>query len=60
MRAAVLLYLSQAKTLAEPAGASSLAGALQLHDRLNGKKVAVILSGGNISPEQLSRVLPAA
>ncbi len=57
MRAAIILYLQKAKTLAEPAGAASLAGALQAQDKLRGKKVAVILSGGNITPEQLKTVL---
>jgi threonine dehydratase len=53
MMAAVRLYLEKAKTLAEPAGAASLAAALQLRDSLRGKRVALILSGGNIAPEEL-------
>ena len=57
MRAAIVTFLQKAKTLAEGAGASSLAGALQLRDQLAGKKVALILSGGNITPEQLRTVL---
>ncbi|HZQ08277.1 MAG TPA: threonine/serine dehydratase [Anaerolineae bacterium] len=57
MRAAIILYLQKAKTLAEPAGAASLAGALHVKETLRGKKVAVILSGGNITPEQLKQVL---
>ncbi len=57
MRAAIIMFLSKSKTLAEGAGASSLAGALQLREQLQGKKVAVILSGGNITPEQLQTVL---
>ena len=54
---AVLLYLEKAKTLSELAGAASLAAALKLQDRIMGKKVALILSGGNISPEKLRRCL---
>ena len=54
---AVNLYLEKAKTLAELAGAASLAAALMLQDRLARKKVALILSGGNISPEKLRRYL---
>jgi threonine dehydratase len=54
---AVYIYLEKAKTLAELAGAASLAAALQIRDRLVGKKVALILSGGNISPEKLRRCL---
>ena len=34
-----------------------LAALLRLQDELAGKKVALILSGGNISPEQLRTVL---
>ncbi len=54
---AVHLYLEKAKTLAEPAGAAPLAAALRLRERLAGKTVALILSGGNISPEQLHMVI---
>jgi len=55
--AAVRLLLERAKTLAEPAGASSLAAALQMRDRLRGRRVGLILSGGNISPAELRRAL---
>ena len=57
MFAAVRMYLETAKTLAEPAGASPLAALLQMRDELAGRKVALILSGGNISPQQLQAVL---
>ena len=57
MFAAVRLYLESAKTLAEPAGASPLAALLRLGSELSGKKVALILSGGNISPQQLRSIL---
>lgn len=57
MRAAILLYLQKAKTLSEGAGAASLAGALELRESLRDKKVALILSGGNITPEQLRQIL---
>jgi len=57
MMAAVRYYLEKAKTLAEPAGAASLAAALQIKEELAGKKVALILSGGNISPAQLRECL---
>ncbi len=57
MMQAVRYYLEKAKTLAEPAGAASLAAALQIKEELAGKKVALILSGGNISPDQLRECL---
>jgi threonine dehydratase len=53
MMLAVRLYLELAKTLAEPAGAAPLAAAMRLQPQLRGKQVALILSGGNISPEEL-------
>ena len=54
---AVLLMLEHTRNLAEPAGAAPLAAALQLRDRLAGKRVALILSGGNISPGHLREIL---
>jgi threonine dehydratase len=54
---AVLLMIEGTRNLVEPAGASPLAAALRLKDRLAGKRVALILSGGNISPDQLRRLL---
>jgi threonine dehydratase len=59
MRRGVRLYLEKVKTLAEPAGAASLAAALKLQDRVRGKNIALILSGGNIAPKQLQEVLTA-
>ena len=54
---AVLLMLEHTRNLAEPAGAAPLAAALQLRDGLAGKRVALILSGGNISPSHLREIL---
>jgi threonine dehydratase len=45
------------RNLTEPAGAAALAAALQLKERLKGKRVALILSGSNITPAQLKEVL---
>lgn len=59
MRHGVRLYLEKVKTLAEPAGAASLAAALKLQDRVRGKNIALILSGGNIAPKQLQEILTA-
>jgi threonine dehydratase len=41
------------RNLVEAAGAASLAAALRLRDRLAGKQVVLILSGGNASPQQI-------
>jgi threonine dehydratase len=57
MRQAVRVYLEKAKTLAELAGAAPLAAALKVKERIQGKTVALILSGGNIAPEKLQRCL---
>jgi threonine dehydratase len=54
---AVLMMIEGTRNLVEPAGAAPLAAALRLKDRLAGKKVALILSGGNISPDQLRELL---
>lgn len=56
---AIVVYLEKSKTLAEPAGAAPLAAALKMRSRLEGRKIALVLSGGNITPDQLKRVLAA-
>jgi threonine dehydratase len=53
IEAATAVMIEKTRTLVEFAGAASLAGALKLRDRLRGRKVAIICSGGNISPAQL-------
>jgi len=54
---AVVRMIEGTRNLVEPAGAAPLAAALQLRERLAGRKVALVLSGGNISPGQLSEIL---
>ena len=58
--AAVLLLLEHTHNLAEGAGAASLAAALKLKPRLAGKNLVLVMSGGNLSVEQLRRVLARA
>ena len=54
----MVFLLERAKTLAEGAGAVSLAGLLQQKKRWNyGKKCALIISGGNMDLNILSRVI---
>ncbi len=57
LRSSILLLLEKTHNLAEGGGAAALAGAIKLKDRLRGKKVALILSGGNISMERLRWIL---
>jgi threonine dehydratase len=54
---AVTALLARTRLLVEGAGAAPLAGALALRDRLRGRRVALILTGGNISIAQLQEVL---
>lgn len=54
---AISMYASAAKTVAEGAGAASLAALLQYPERFKGRTVVLILSGGNIDPRMLSSVL---
>lgn len=54
---AVVLMIEGTRNLVEPAGAAPLAAALRLRERLAGKKVALMQSGGNISPDQLRDIL---
>ena len=53
MNSAIVTHLEQTHNLTEHAGAASLAGALKIRDRLAGKKVALIMSGGNLSLDHL-------
>jgi threonine dehydratase len=54
---AVLLLLERMKLLAEGAGATALAGALKLKGQLKGKRVVVLVSGGNIDINLLDRII---
>jgi threonine dehydratase len=53
----VRLALRTTHNLAEGAGAASIAGAMKLRDRLAGRKVVCVMSGGNIDQRTLARVL---
>jgi threonine dehydratase len=54
---AVRILLARTRLLVEGAGAAPLAAALTLKDRLQEHRVALILTGGNISISQLKAVL---
>lgn len=54
---AIALYANVEKTIAEGAGAGSLAALLAYPDRFKGKKVGLILTGGNIDTRLLASVL---
>lgn len=54
---AVLLLLEREKTLAEGAGAAAIAAVLNRKLPLEGKRVAVLVCGGNIDVTLLSRII---
>jgi threonine dehydratase len=54
---AVALYCNVEKTIAEGAGAASLAALLAYPERFRGKTCGLILTGGNIDPRLLASVL---
>ena len=57
IRSAQGVLIEATRNLVEGAGAASLAAALQLRDRLAGRQVALVLSGGNASRAELLAVL---
>jgi threonine dehydratase len=48
------IMIEKTKNLVEPAGAATLAAVLADTDRFAGRTVAIVCSGGNISPAQLT------
>ena len=59
IRRAIIILLAHTRNLAEGAGAASLAAALKLRQELAGKRVGVVLSGGNLSIDRLRELLAA-
>ena len=53
----VRIALRTTHNLAEGAGAAPIAAAVKLADRLAGKKVVCVMSGGNIDRTTLARIL---
>jgi threonine dehydratase len=53
VRRAVAMLVDKAHTLAEGAGATALAGAVRRPELVQGKKVSITVSGGNITLAQL-------
>ena len=54
---AMRLLFSATHNAAEGAGAAALAGALQVRTSLSGKRVGLVLSGGNVDSDMFARVL---
>ncbi len=57
LRATIRLLLRLTHNLAEGAGAAATAAALQMRERLAGKTVVGILSGGNLDVRELGRIV---
>jgi len=57
MRRGIVTLLETTRTLAEGAGAAALAAAYNMRDELAGKKVGIVVSGGNITLDALAETL---
>ncbi|MFQ6080668.1 MAG: hypothetical protein ACE5OW_03250, partial [Candidatus Bathyarchaeia archaeon] len=57
---AILTLLETTHQLAEGAGAASTAAAFKIRDRLQGKKVALVLTGGNLTLPTLKNILESS
>jgi threonine dehydratase len=60
LREAIVRLLRATHNLAEGAGAGTTAAAWQMRERLAGKKVVGVLSGGNLDLRELGRILKEA
>jgi threonine dehydratase len=58
LRSATRTMIEKTRNLVEPSGAASLAAVLADPGRFAGRKVAIVCSGGNISPAQLTGLWP--
>ena len=56
----MLFFFERMKMVVEPTGCLSLAGALGLGDRLKGKRVGVLISGGNVDAKRFVELLSQA
>lgn len=59
LRSAMRLLIAETRNLVEAAGAAALAAACKLRERLQGKRVALIVSGGNLTLEGLRELVLA-
>lgn len=57
IQSAIRIMMEHTHNLVEEAGAAPLAAALQIKEQLQGKNVVLVASGGNISMENLKKVL---
>ena len=57
IRKAQRTLIIETRNLVEAAGAAPLAAAFQLRERIAGKRIALVVSGGNVTREQILDVL---
>lgn len=57
MRQGMLTLMDTAHVLAEGAGAATTAAAMKLKSRLRGKRVGIVVSGGNVTMDTVRRAL---
>jgi len=60
LKEATRVMIEKTRNLVEPAGAAALAAVLAAPGRFAGRKVAIVCSGGNISPAQLAGLWSSA
>jgi len=58
LKSATRVMIEKTRNLVEPAGAAALAAVLSAPGRFAGRRVAIVCSGGNISPAQLAALWP--
>lgn len=57
MRQAMLTLMDTAHVIAEGAGSAALAAAIQMADELRGKRVGIVVSGGNVTMATIKRAV---
>jgi threonine dehydratase len=57
LRQAIIIAIEKTHNLAEGAGAAPIAAALKLREHISGQRVALVMSGGNLSLENLRDIL---
>ena len=57
LKSAMLLAIEKTRNLVEGAGAAPLAAARSIRERLQGKRVVLVMSGGNVTLAQLKELL---
>lgn len=56
---AMRFYAERMKMIVEPTGCLGLAAVMQMKDALKGKRVGVVISGGNVDLERFCSLLSA-